>query len=150
MSADLDKAIMVSTYNSYKNDGVVHTGSISFPTSLTAGQSSTTSVDVALDVAPQFSEFSAFFTETLDLTAYPNGTYGNPQWYPVVVSASGGVGVWVTAPSGDQSVLSGLVMPLINGNKITVQAIVYNPYSVTVTLAPLTVPFAFTQYSLAT
>ena len=150
MSVDLDKAILVSSHNSFKNDSVVHTGSITFPSSLTAGQSSTTSVVVPLDVSPQFSEFFAYFTEALDLTTYSNGTYGNPQWYPTVVSASGGVGIWVTSPSGNAGVLTGLVLPVINGNQITVEAIVFNPYSNGVTLAPLTINFAFTQYSLAT
>jgi hypothetical protein len=149
MSINLDKVILASPYNSFKNDSVIHTGSITLPTSLTAGQISTTSVDVPLDVSPVFSEFLAYFTEALDLTTYANGTYGNPQWYPGILSASGGVGVWVTAPGGNQGVLTAIVNPIIVGNKITVQAVITNPYSNGITLGALTVPFAFTQYSLA-
>lgn len=149
MSANLDNAILVSTYNAYKNDSFVHKGTITFPTSLTAGAYGIVTVPISLSISPQFSEFSAYFTETLDLTSYANGVYGNPQWYPAVLAASGGVGVWVTAPSGNQGVLTANILPIIDGNSITVQAIVNNPYSNSITLAPLSVPFAFTQYSLA-
>lgn len=146
---DLTKAILVSDYNAYKNDSVVHIGSITLPTSLTAGQSSLTTMTVGLDIAPNFSQFFAKFTEAFNLTQFSNGIYGNPQWYPIDAAASGACGVWVTAPGPEQSVLTANINPVIIGNTIQVQALIFNPYNTTITLGPLTVPFAFTQYSLA-
>jgi hypothetical protein len=146
---DLTKAVLVSDYNAYKNDSIVHTGSITLPTTLTAGQNSLTTVTVSLDIAPNFSQFFAYFTEYLDLTTYPNGVYGDPHWYPVDAASSGACGVWVTAPAGNVgSPLTVNINPVIVGTTIQVQAVIFNPYSNSVTLAPLTVPFAFTQYSL--
>lgn len=149
MSVDLDKVDFASPYNAYKNDGEVYTGTIAFPLSLTANQNGIVNVTIPFQEPPTFSEFYAFFTEELDLTLFPNGTYGNPQWYSIDFSAGGGLGVWVTAPTIHQGVVHGYILPIISGNTITVQAFLPNTYSSTTTFAPLVVPFAFVSYSLA-
>lgn len=149
MSVDLDKVIFSSSYNAFKNDSILTEGSIAFPTTLTSGQAAIVNIVLTLPEAPVFSEFISYFTELFDLSTFPNGTYGNPQWYPGVLSASNFIGVWVTAPAPRKGILQALINPIINGTTLTVQALVVNPYTDILTLAPLSIPFALTSYTLA-
>jgi hypothetical protein len=144
MSVDLSKVILATPYNAFKNDGDLYTGSINFPTSLTAGQLSVTTVPTTLGELPQFSKFYAYFQEFLDATV------GNPQqWYPAGVGGQWGVGIHVSAPAPNVGWLNAAIYPVILGNTILVTAQVFNPYSNTVTLNALNVPFAFVEYTLA-
>jgi hypothetical protein len=141
---NLDDVIFSSVNNSFKNDGDLYTGSINFPTSLTAGQLSITTTAVALGELPQFSKFYAYFQEFLD------ATIGNPaQWYPCNVGGQFSVGIDVTAPGPEAGWITAGIYPVILGDEVLVTAAVFNPYNVTVTLAALNVPFAFIEYTLA-
>ena len=141
---NLDNVILATAYNSFKNDGFNYTGSISFPTSLTSNQLSITTTPVSLGELPQFSKFYAFFKEYLDATV------GNAaEWYPCNVGGQFGVGIDVTAPGGEAGWIQASVYPVITGDTVLVTAAVFNPYNVTITLAALTVPFAFIEYTLA-
>lgn len=149
MSVNLDNVQWASNYNAFKNDNNVYTGTIIMPSSLPATGQSVTTKNFALSSAPTFSSFFAQYTEQLDLIQLPNGTYANQQWYPLEVGALFNVGVWVTAPSAQQGVISGAIYPSINGTTLTVQTVLNNPYNVGITLGPLTIPFAFCTFSLA-
>jgi hypothetical protein len=141
---DLSQVISATTYNAFKNDGFLYTGSLNFPTSITAGATSTVTSVITLGEAPQFSKFYAYFQEYLDATVG-----GSAEWYPASVGSQWNVGIHVSAPGGDVGWLNCAIYPVINGQKVTVTGIVFNPYSGTITLTALNVPFAFVEYTLA-
>lgn len=144
MSVDLSQVQFASPYNSFKNDNVLYTGSVNFPTSLTAGQTYVNATTISLSEAPQFSKFYAYFQEYLDATV------GNPAyWYPANVGGQYSVGVYVNDPLAEQSWLNGFIYPVIFSGEALVTVSVFNPYPVTVTLTALNVPYAFVTYSLA-
>jgi hypothetical protein len=149
MSVDLDLVEFSSSYNSFKNNDILTSGQIVFPTVVTASAVGMATVTLTLSTSPVFSEFLSYFTEFLDLGDYVSPNYGNPKWHPGIIASSGGVGLWVTAPAIHAGLTYGLINVIINGTTMTVEARVPNPYSVDITLAPLTVPFALTSYTLA-
>lgn len=141
---NLDNVIFSSENNSFKNDGDIYTGSISFPTSLTSGQLSVTTTAVNLGEVVQFSKFYAYFQEYLDATV------GNlPQWYPANVGGQFSVGIYVNSPSPNAGWINCGIYPVIFGDQILVTAAVQNPYSNSISLNSLNVPFAFIEYTLA-
>lgn len=144
MSIDLSKVQFASTYNSFKNDGLLYTGSISFPTSLTAAQQYTATTTISTLVNPQFSKFYANFLEIVDAI----NSVGSPQWYDATIAANS-VAILVTGPPGEAGWINCGVYPIISGNEIVVTASIFNPYPVSITLQPLTVSFAFFEYTLA-
>jgi hypothetical protein len=144
MGVDLSKVQFASTYNAFKNNNTLYTGSISFPTSLTSGQQSITTQAVPISVSPQFSKFYANFWEVVDRIS----STSSAQWYEAPISAYS-VGIQVTAPAPNVGVINCGVYPVLIGNQMLVTAQVNNPYSNGITLGALTVPYAFIEYTLA-
>ena len=150
MSVDLSKLITNSPNNSFKNDGTIYTGTIAFPTSCASGTSATSTYSFTLNDTPQFSKFFAYFRETTDaITAYVGGSSNGTLWYDQNTAVNQGVGITVTSPAPSAGVISASLYPIINGNTITITAEVWNPYSSTISISPLSVPFAFIEYTLA-
>lgn len=140
---DLSKLILYSPDNSFKNVNK-YPGSLSFPTSLTGSQVSNTSVTISLSDSPVFLEFFANFLELLDAI---NGI-GSAQWYSANVSGGNDIGIHVTtAPHVGWIGCS--LYSVVSGSTVTVTGTVINPYSSTVSLDPLTIPFVFIDYDLA-
>jgi len=145
---DLSKVQFTSEANSFKNDSNIYTGTINFVTSIPAGSFQTVSQTVTLDSSPQFSQLYAYFQEFADATQqyFFGSGYNTAQWYQSNIDTK--LGVVVTAPAFDAGVLDGVVYPVINGNQVTVTAIVNNPYSSTITLQALSIPWAFIEYTM--
>ena len=140
---DLSKVIYSSNNNSFKNDGTIYTGSVTFPTSLTSGQNSITTTTINISSFPQFSKFYANFKEEADCVY----STGSVQWYDEIVSA-GSIGIHVnTAPH--VGYINCSLYPVILTNTVLITASVQNPYNVTIGLDSLTVPYAFIEYTLA-
>lgn len=149
MSVDLDKVVFASSYNAFKNNGTVYTGTIVTPGSLTGGQLYTGTSTFSIVESPVFSAFYGYYTELLDLSVVTIGTYSNQQWYPIDVGAFSGAGVWITAPAPQIGVLGCTLYPTISGSVVTVNLIIRNPYGIGVTLAATSYPYAFTIFTLA-
>lgn len=142
MTVDLSKVVFYSGANAFKNDGTVYTGSLTFPTSLTSGQLGAVTTSFTLSSAPQFSKFFANFVETVDaMNSKP------AQWYDEELCYS--VGIYINSPSIYANWYAAFIYPIINGNTVTVRLEFQNPYGTSITLNPLTVPFAFVEYTLA-
>lgn len=135
---DLSKVQSTTTANSFKNDGLVYKGDIVFPTSIPGGSFSTSTVNFTVSVAPQFCVLYAYFQEFMDV-----GTANPAQWYQTSINTKIGLTV-----SGKPT-LDAIIYPVINGTTITVTGLVNNPYSTSISLTQLTVPFAFVNYGLA-
>lgn len=145
---DLDKLILESEYNAFKNVNS-YPGSITFPASVPPATLATpftsTSTTVQLIDVPVFTMMFAKFTELFD------GLLGavNPQWYPISVANGpgyGGVAYYDIAFGG--AALPGVLYQTINGSVITITATVFNATAHTY-VANLTVPFVFVEYTLA-
>ena len=145
MSADLSKLIFSSSANTFKNDNAVYLGSISFPTSVLASSTASTTTTVTLPESPVFSKFFAFYKEYYDARL---GT-GSAQWYSSSMPGLGGIPVDITAPSAQAGWINAWLYPVINGRILTVTALISNPYALNITVAALSVPFAFVEYTLA-
>lgn len=141
---DITKLTLYTPDNSFKNDNK-YSGSITFPTSLVSGATATVTSVFTMPTAPVFTAFFAQFLELSD--AIGPGSQG-VQWYPANI-ASQGVAIHVTAPAPDAGFVNCSVYPVINGTTLTVTGYFHNPYAATITLAALTVPFVFIDYSLA-
>lgn len=148
-SPDLSQLILYTPDNAYKNVNV-YPGSISFPTSLTAGQTATVTTTVNLEDNPVFIQFFGNFLEIVEaISLYGTGTGTTPKrWYSNNIGGSFGIGLHVTT-SPHTGWINGGIFPTINGNVATVSAIVINPYSSTVSLNAVTVNFSFVEYTLA-
>lgn len=151
MGVDLSKVISASTYNSYKNDGFVYTGSFTTPITLTAAQQYTATQSVTLATQPQFSKFFANFQEFADLfEQYHGNTDFNPaEWYPCNVGGYENVGLTVTAPMAQQGPIQASIYPVILAGTLLSMLYINNPYNVTITLTSISIPWAFVVYSLA-
>lgn len=145
---DLNNVQFSSEANSFKNDSIVYTGTLTLPTSVPAGSTGIAFANFTLSAVPQFSQLYAFFQELTDGIQQDTvgSGYNTAQWYDG--SLNNKLAVRVTAPVGSTGVFGGLVYPIINGTQVQVQAIYSNSASSTVTLAPLTIPFAFIEYTL--
>lgn len=143
MASDISKLILYTPDNAYKNISV-YSGTIHFPTSLSSGQQLTVTSTFTLGAAPSLSKLFAYFTEVADAIY----SYRGSEWYPGEV-ASFNIGIYVSAPSGNVGWLNCGVYPVINGNTVTVTGAVANPYSNSITLNALSVPFVFIDYELA-
>lgn len=145
---DLNKVQFSSEANAFKNDGTIYTGTLNFPTSIAGNTTVTVSQTVALTSAPQFSLLFAYFQDYMDtLQQYFYGSgYSGQAWYPGTVDNK--VGLVATAPAPQAGPVVALIYPVINGNTVTVTGIVPNPYSVTITLTALSVPWSFIEYTM--
>lgn len=145
---DLNKAQFASTANSFKNDGQIYTGTIDFVTSIPASSFQTVSQTTTLSSSPVFSMLYGYYQEYIDTFQqyYSGSGYNAAQWYDGNVDNK--VGFLVTAPLANAGPLEGLIYPVINGNQVTVTAIVNNPYGSTITLQALSIPWAFIEYTL--
>jgi len=147
---DLNKVQFASQANSFKNDGQIYTGSIVFATSIPSGSFAQASTTFTLDSSsPQFSMLYANFQEYTDTVQqyFVGSGYNTAQWYDGNVNNK--IGFVVTAPAAQAGPLEGIIYPLINGNQVTVVAIVNNPYAVSITLQALTIPYAFIEYTMS-
>lgn len=142
MSADLTKLIFTSEANAYKNVAS-YSGTITFPTSLTANQTSTNSVTFSLAEAPTFLKLYAKFTEYVDRLSGVS-----PQWYAAAAAGYYTVGINITTGVHAGVISCGLTV-FVSGTTVTVQGILNNPYSDPITLESLAVPFVLVDYSLA-
>lgn len=146
MSIDYTKVDYHSDLAGFKNDGVLYTGTIDIPTSLTAGEKKIVSATpITIATSPEFCMFFAKFQDYTDLTFSGTGA----QWYPGFVGATANVGCTVTAPVGSAGPLNISINPVINGTTVTVQVWVNNPYSNSITIAAQSIPWAFVEFSLA-
>lgn len=143
-SPDLSDLIFYSPDNAFKNVNS-YPGSITFPTSVLAGATATVTSVITLTDTPVFTNF---FTNFLQITDAEFST-GSAQWYTSNESGGDDIGIHVTAPAPDVGWLNASVYPVIDGNTVTVTGTVFNPFSGTVTLTALTVPFVFVEYTLA-
>lgn len=144
---DLSKVQSTSVVNSFKNDGGIYKGSLTLSASIPAGSFLTSSTTVTLTSAPQFCMLYAFFQEYMDVTEQWAGKvdYNPAAWY--LTGINNRFAVLVSAP-GASPPADGIIYPVINGNQVTVNAILNNPYSSTMTYTALTIPFAFFEYTM--
>lgn len=147
-SFDLSKVQFTSVANSFKNDAQIYKGSITLSASIPGSSFLTASTTFTLASSPQFSILYAFFQEFTDASQqYFVGSGYNPaEWYQTSVDTRLGV---IVTTSPFQGPIDGLIYPVINGNQVTVTALVNNPYSSTIAYTPLTIPFAFFYYTLS-
>jgi hypothetical protein len=147
-SFDLSKVQFTSAVNSFKNDGAVYTGSLTLSASIPSHSFLTASTTVTVDTPPQFSLLYGYFQDLDDaIQQYIYGTgYETAHWYQAGVNNR--FSVMVTSPAPNVGPLDGLLYPVINGNQVTITALVNNPYASTITYTALTIPFAFINYSL--
>lgn len=145
---DLNKVQFSSQANSFKNNSVVYQGSLVLSASIPAGSFLTVSQTFTIPESPQFSELYAFFQDEMDVEQqYFVGSGFDPaRWYKA--SVNNPFAIIVLTPGANAGPLGGIIYPVIKGNQITVNAIVNNPYSSTITYTPLTIPFAFIEYTM--
>lgn len=143
-SPDLSKLTLHTGYNAFKNVNQ-YPGSVTFPTSLTAGQAAIVTSVITLSDTPVFTDYFANFVETID--AQLGGS--TARWYSGNVAGNFDIAIQITAPLADVAVINAGLYPVISGNIVTMTGSVINPTSDTVTLGPLTVPFLFAEYTLA-
>jgi hypothetical protein len=144
---DLSKLQYYSDANSFKNDGVLYTGTLTFPTSIDSGSFVTTTQSFSLSSAPQFSMLYAFYQEFFDAFQQFNvgSGYNTAQWYQASVDNK----IGVTIPSGTHAgVIEATIYPVINGNNVTVTGLINNPYTAAITINALSIPWAFCEYTL--
>lgn len=144
MTFNLDNLSFHSSYNTFKNDSAVYTGSIAIPTSVGANALAANTVTQTLSSPPEFMKFFANFTEVTDAT---NGLGIGAQWYPANV-AVGSVAVHINS-SPFVGYIGAFLYPIIHNGTITVRVEIQNPYSSAITLDAQTIPFAFIEYTLA-
>lgn len=140
----LSDLVFYSPDNAFKNVNS-YPGSITFPTSVTAGATATVTSVINLTDTPVFTNF---FTNFLQITDAEFGT-GSAQWYTSNESGGFDVAVQVTAPPIHVGYIGAAIYPVIDGNVVTVTGVIPNPYSDNLTLTALTVPFVFVEYTLA-
>lgn len=145
---DLSKVQFTSLANSFKNDAELYPGSITFSDPIPAGSTLTSSTPITVSSAPVFSTLYAYFQEAQDMTQqYAIGSgYRTAQWYQVSVSTQ--ISVALTTAPYTNTILVGQMYTIINGNQVTVEAKIPNPYAVPVSYVPITIPWNFFIYSL--
>lgn len=143
-SPDLSKLTLHTGYNAFKNVNQ-YSGSVIFPTSLTAGQVATVTSVITLSDTPVFTDYSANFVETVD------ATFGSAtsRWYSGNVAGNFDIGINVVTPLINAGYINCGLYPIVSGTIVTMTGSIINPYGTTITLAPLTVPFLFVEYTLA-
>lgn len=144
MTVDLSKLILYTPDNAFKNVNK-YSGSVVFPTSATAGQTVTVTTTVSLTDVPIYTDYFAQFVELED--AITGGS--SKLWYSGNEAGNFGIGIHVSAPVGNVGWLGCGVYPVINGTTLTMTGTFINPYSNSITLDALTVPFVFVEYTLA-
>lgn len=144
MATDPEKLILLGNLNSLKNEDT-YTDTLTFPTTIGASATATETSTIVLNDNPVFTQFSAKFLEFIDAEA----GLGTAEWYSQNVSGNLGVAVHVTAPSGNVGYIKANVVPVINSNVVTVTGTIVNPYSNSITIAALSIPFSFVEYTLA-
>jgi hypothetical protein len=144
---DLSKVQYTSLANSFKNDRV-YTGTLTISAAIPAGSFLTASSTTTLSVLPQFSMLYANFQEYMDAFQQFNfgSGYNTAQWYQAGINNRLGV-VVTTAPF--QGVIDGMIYSVINGNQVTVTAIINNPYGSTINYNALSIPWCLFCYSTA-
>lgn len=150
MSVDLSKLTLYTPDNAFKNVNR-YTGSLTFPTSLTAGQTGTVSLTIPLTDTPVFTELFANFlelAEAISLYVFAAGTTPK-RWYSGNESGGFGIGLHISAPAPNVGWINGGISTSINGSNVTVTGTVINPYGVTITIDSVTVSFVFVEYTLA-
>lgn len=143
-SPNLSDLIFYSSDNAFKNVNS-YSGSVTFPTSVLAGATATVTSVITLTDTPVFTNFFANFLQITDAEF----STGSAQWYTSNESGGGDIGIHVSAPGPDVGWLDAFVYPVINGNTVTMTGSVFNPFSGTITLDLLTVPFVFVEFTLA-
>lgn len=152
MSLDLTKLNLYTPDDAFKNVNS-YSGSLTFPTTLAAGTTSTPSLAIPLTVAPVFTVYFAQFLELTEATFLYNFAAGTtPQrWYSgnTASASSFNIGIHVNAPAGNVGWLGATMYPIINGTIVTMTGNVFNPYGNSITFDSLIVPFVFIEYTLA-
>jgi hypothetical protein len=145
---DLSKLQYYSGANSFKNDGTLYSGTMTFPTSIPSHSFVVTTHTETLAETPQFSMMYAYFQEYLDHAQQDIGSseFNAAQWYQTSVNTK--IGLTVTAPSGSAGPLDALIYPVINGTTLTVTGLVNNPYGDAITITALDVPWRFISYTM--
>lgn len=146
-SFDLSKVQFTSAANSFKNDGVIHKGTLTLSASIPGNSFLTSTQTFTLNNSPQFSMLYAFFQEFGDAEQQfiVGSGFNGPEWY--LTSVDTRIGVIVTT-SPHQGATDALIYPVINGNQVTVTAIINNPYSTTISYTSVNIPYAFFCYTL--
>lgn len=150
MSVDLTKLTLYTPDNAFKNVNK-YSGSLTFPTSLTAGQTGTVSLTIPLTDTPVFTQLFANFLEVAEaISLYAFGAGTTPKrWYSNNESGGFGIGLHVSAPAPNAGWINGNIAATINGANVTVTGTVVNPDAATITIDSLTVSFVFVEYTLA-
>lgn len=145
---DLSKVQFTSEANSFKNDSLLFQGSLTLPTSITSHSFNISSQNFTIPNTPTFSVLYGYFQDFYDAfdQYFAGSSYKTSQWFETNINAK--VGIIVTAPAPQAGPIEGLIYPTISGNTVTVNLLVNNPYGVTITIAPQTIPYAFITYSL--
>jgi len=136
---DLSKTILTSDTNAFKNVAR-YDGTIVFPTSLAADASTFVTVTIPMEDLPKFSNFSAYFLETSDA----NYGIGSAQWYNNSIARNGVAIENLTFGGFDGA----SVYPVLEGSNVVVTGFFQNAYGVDITMAPLSVPFSFVEYTV--
>lgn len=147
---DYSKLELYTPSNAFKNVNK-YSGSLSFPTSISSGATSTTTSVVSLSDTPIFSSFFANFLENNEaISLYVSGAGTTPKrWYTSSTPGAFGVGIHVSAPAAQVGWIGGAIYPIINGSTATVTGTIVNPYSVNITIDAVVVSFVFVEYTLA-
>lgn len=145
---DLRKVQFASQANAFKNDGFIYGGSIDTTTSIASGSFHVSSQSFDLPTQPVFSQLYGYFQEYVDTFQqyYTGSGYQTEQWWNASVNNK--IGFVVTAPGPQAGPLDGIIYPVINGNTITVNVLINNPYAATITITAQTIEYAFITYTM--
>lgn len=145
---DLNKVHSSSEANSFKNDSLLYQGSVTLSSPIPAGSILQSITTFTVPEIPVFCKLFGFYQEFMDVTQqyFVGSGFTTAQWYEA--SVNNNFGIIVTAPAPNAGPLDGLLYAIINGNQISVIALVSNPYSSTISYNPLTIPFGFIEYTM--
>lgn len=133
MTVDLEKVILFTGANAFKNTGVYDT-SITMTGTITAGQTRTFTSVVTLDENQDFAYAIANYVEFIK---------GGSAAYQVLPTFDAYV---VTTPTG---FINTALYFTINGSTVTFTAAINNPYGGTETIADTTINIRYVTYTLA-
>lgn len=144
MGVDLTKLIMISTNNSFKNNGV-NRGSLVIPASIGAGAIYTNTATFNIPTGVDFQAIFGYFTSySARIFAGPVFNTYQDRWY----DASQVQDIFIISSAG---VLQGQVITTINGNTITVTLRISRMGfgAVTITHGTYAIPISIVAYSMA-
>jgi hypothetical protein len=144
MGVDLNKLIMISTNNSFKNNGV-NRGTLVIPASVAAGAIYTNTATFNIPTGVDFQAAFGFFTSySARIFAGPAFTTYQDRWYDVSQVQD----VFFVTSAG---VVSGQLITNINGNTITVTLRISRQGSsaITITHGTYAIPISIIAYSMA-